>query len=345
MITTEQARTLALASQAASDASDGKIPQLEGYTALTTPDLNHPDTGLSLTIFQKNGTTGEFIVAFAGTGNAQDFAADLALGTPQWKAKGKDIIDYLNNTLHATNVDFTGRSLGGALAQYAAYDYLATTQNPAVVSLTTYNGLGGIAGLKQMHPNDSDSTIASIAAQLDAAHFYTKSANGVSDIVSRLGEGHFGGSTYEIPMSTDANCIGVHLAWDKFNDLTEIPQSSTPIEYLNVPWAQKIAALAAFFGDDGKFNNTEGFFRVAGGALLSLNAAPANQVDQLIDAMFPGAAFIDWGLARDLMPSQMRLATAMLGMELIGGATSVQLGGYTSEWTTVNFRIIVPRKA
>jgi len=275
MITTEQARTLALASEATSNASGGETPFLEGYgDAIRT--FYDPNTGFQAVVFRKEGTN-EYIVAFAGTGDAQDAAADLALGTPQWRANANEVLTFLNG-LNATNIDFTGRSLGGALAQYAAYDYLKTAQEnniaPAEVALTTFNGLGGMAGLQQMHPDNFDSTLAS---QLDAAHFYTASGFN-TDMVSRLGEGHFGGETYQINMSeTDAGVIGMHLAWDYFNNLTAIPESATSPDYLAVPGAQKLASLFAFVGDDGKFDNTEGFFRAAGGVLLAASIEPSNE--------------------------------------------------------------------
>ncbi|HNP42263.1 MAG TPA: hypothetical protein PKI24_22000, partial [Nitrospira sp.] len=51
-------------------------------------------------------------------------------------------------------INFTGQSLGGALAQYAAYEYVVEmkkrteTYVPSDVTLTTFNGLGALWGLQ-----------------------------------------------------------------------------------------------------------------------------------------------------------------------------------------------------
>ena len=50
---------------------------------------------------------------------------------------------------------FTGQSLGGALAQYAAYEFAETHEAypSAHLSLVTFNALGGVAALRDEVPN------------------------------------------------------------------------------------------------------------------------------------------------------------------------------------------------
>lgn len=109
MITSEEARTLSKAGHAS---YDNLVPndqyQIERH-------LNESKTGFDCTIYRKTGTN-EFIVAFAGTKDGQDVAADVALGTEQWKAARLRVLDTLKD-LQATNVSFTGHSLGGKVIE------------------------------------------------------------------------------------------------------------------------------------------------------------------------------------------------------------------------------------
>jgi len=139
MITNEQAQTLAKASNKSYD----KDPVWDGYTA--AKQFNDPNAGFQAAVFQKNGTN-EFIVAFAGTSHPldmQDNAANIALGKPQWNNNKEDVLSCIDS-LDATKIDFTGHSLGGALAQYAAYEYASRTQNnpdAPSISMVTFNGV------------------------------------------------------------------------------------------------------------------------------------------------------------------------------------------------------------
>jgi len=89
-------------------------------------------------------------------------------------------------------VDFTGHSLGGALAQYAAYDYAKQQEDAAAgagqgwvpsdhIDLVTFNALGGFDAL-QSHEDGGyqDGVLAGLAGH----HFAVR-----GDIVSRLGGG------------------------------------------------------------------------------------------------------------------------------------------------------------
>lgn len=319
MITTEQARANAQASLA----SYGELPPM-GYS--TYRSIDDPATGFHADIYQKTGT-GEYIVAFTGTQpqTSQDVLADLALGTKQWSEANKNSVFAALNTLpNASKITFTGHSLGGALAQYAAYDYVSRSSVHPPISLATFNGLGGIAGLQQMYPN-FDPTIAS---QIDAAHFFANSS-GRQDLVSRLGGGHFGGSTYQIAIAPDLGLGAIHSPWPAFENIT-VPQATTASQYLNIPAAQNLAALFSYVGDDGKIDNVEGWVRAAGGVLLSLGTAPAQEIDQVLDALLPGGASVNWGFLRDASPL-LRVEVGLAGVGAIGIANVTQFLGQANE--------------
>jgi hypothetical protein len=99
MITSEQARILAMASDVSYDTN----PSLTGYTVVNFDSpLTDPDTGFNAVIFQKTGTH-EYIVAFTGTQpkTSQDPLADLTLGTKQWNDNKNKVLAALR---HLTGV-------------------------------------------------------------------------------------------------------------------------------------------------------------------------------------------------------------------------------------------------
>ena len=318
-----KAQLLAWASEGASTENPDQLLG-DGYTGVKTFD--DPNTGFHAEVYRKDGTN-EYIVAFTGTQNWQDVAADIALGRPQWEENKFNVINYLNER-GATEIDFTGRSLGGGLAQYAAYDYLKIAQEnnitPADVSLATYNAFGGMAGLEQMYGN-IDSNLTS---QIDGIHFFTESSSGSDDAISRVGEGHIGGDVYKVQMTEDVGMGAIHQAWKLgyFFDVDISQCVKTTPDYLQISGAQQMAALVAFYGDDGKFNNNEAFFRAAAGVLISLDLAPADQVDQVIDAWHPEFSIMDWGLVRDSLPLPVRAAVAILGMDCWVAAGETKIG-------------------
>ncbi len=315
MITSEKARLLAQASEAAyaKNDSDPSIQSMEssGYSKLDTTPFNDTKTGLQLAVFKKEGADGksEYIVAFTGTEGVQDGIADLDLGKPQWsKVNSEKVVSYLKGLTDAASIDFTGHSLGGALAQYATHDYLKAQKasldqnpnqpSPPDVSLATYNALGGMAGLQQM--DGFDPTL--VIGIKDAAHFYA-SSSGQQDLVARLGDGHFGGDTYRVEMkSQDAGLGAIHSAWPDFKSMT-VPNSPTPSEFLTIPEAQKIAAAIAFVGNDEKtITNTVDTVKAVAGIITALMSSPANQIDQIVSSIFPRTAFL-----KNILPPQIRL--------------------------------------
>ena len=318
MMTNEQAR---IAAQASLGSYDGTPPVGYEFAKINGQAIkfDDPKTGFHAEIYQKIGSN-EYIVAFTGTQpqTSQDVVADLALGTTQWNEQNKTaVFDAIAALPGATQITFTGHSLGGALAQYAAYDYVKGNSSHPSVSLATFNGPGGNAGLHQLHP-DFD---PSVAAQIDAAHFFANSS-GRPDLVARLGSGHFAGGTYQIDIPPNLGLEAIHSPWDAFKSMT-VPSATTAVPYLNIPVAQKLAGVLVYLGDDGTIDNIEGWIRAAGGFLVAASAAPASEINQLAEALMPGAAAINWGFLRDASPS-LRLAFAIAGINLIGAGNLAQ---------------------
>ena len=156
-------------------------------------------TGFGATLYRKENADGsaDYIVAMQGTRglNIQDWGGNLIYGWDKWGGpaaqKARDLQnDLLNNLGTVGTIHFTGQSLGGALAQYALYDYARQIADfsPSKVTLTTFNGLGAIDGLNQNAPGFKTSRVSTV----DTAHFWIR-----NDIVSRLGGGHLNGTGNE----------------------------------------------------------------------------------------------------------------------------------------------------
>lgn len=176
-----------------------------GYTHVET--WEDEPTGFKATAYKD--ASGNYVLAFAGTEDAQDWYQNLAsFGMNQWTInKGPEITSFFqeiknDEAQELNSIQFTGHSLGGALAQYAAYDFVSA----GIVSsdqtfLTTFNALGGEAGLLNEYGIDYKPGL------LDSAnihHYYDP-----SDLVSRLST-HVGGDStnYQIRSSTDAIFTG-----------------------------------------------------------------------------------------------------------------------------------------
>lgn len=311
MISETQAQTLLAASSLAYQPA-GPSPG-SGYQFLQA----FPDTSTGfLALVYRNPDTNKCIVAFTGTQpNFQDAYSDLNLGVPQWIANKVPLFQFLE-TLKANGnlvqVDFTGHSLGGALAQYAAYEY-ALVANRASFTLTTFNAFGGVQGIGVAN---YDSTRL---AGIDVNHFRV-----ASDMVSRLGEGHVGGDVRVIDFPTP-NFVAAHRLETSFLDptnagyqLTALP-TAAPI-YLHVSTGQKLGAALGNLFNNGTYNEFEAGLRTTGALLLILQLAPATEIDQVVDAMFPQYAQIDWGMVRSVLPISD-------GAVVLGGAGLILAAG------------------
>jgi hypothetical protein len=127
-------------------------------------------TGFGFVAYVKMGATQadtEVIIAFRGTDgpNPTDWVANSqSLGWNQWNQQGRTrVFSFLDGlkpdaeTAFQGKVHFTGQSLGGGLAQYAAYEYVRDRAgavgfvgfSKANITLTTFNAFGGVLGLEE----------------------------------------------------------------------------------------------------------------------------------------------------------------------------------------------------
>jgi hypothetical protein len=108
------------------------------------------------------------------------------LGWNQWIANKPQIFEYLNSLSPDTKITFTGQSLGGALAQYAAYEWIQSkiaadpNFDKSRISLVTFNALGGYLGLTSNLGPYQASVLSGLG---QAAHYVI-----TGDLVSRLGK-------------------------------------------------------------------------------------------------------------------------------------------------------------
>ncbi len=328
MITTDEARIAALASHASYGDSLSELGLLDaGYELVELSDdisLDDPITGFHAQVWRKTGT-GELLVAFTGTQDGQDAVADLALGTEQWRKNKAKLFAALDALDGITQITFTGQSLGGALGQYAAYDYVKEHSEHPAVTLLTFNSLGGRDGLAQLHDGAVDDTIA---GQIDAGHFVAASAGLGTDFVARLGGGFLGGATYQVDLAPGLGWVDIHTGeafWAAMKQLS-VPATPADLPYVDISFAQKIAGFIAYVGDDGVMGNLEGGFRFAGSVMLAAAGAPTAELDALSNALQPGADAVGWGLLLEAQPLG-RLEFALAGIMLIGAGEAVEKGG------------------
>jgi Ca2+-binding RTX toxin-like protein len=192
----------------------------EGYSLHGKPISN--EYGLYATTYKEiNGNN--YIVSFRGTENSpfsaatKDWVNNFNEGWPQYRREAIDIgrlVDSLILTNSSSQVHFVGHSLGGALAQFAAYDFAVrhTGANNHRITLTTWNGLGGEWGLRTNREFN-----ASHMNDIEAIHYYR-----VDDIVAKLGGSHVGGKT-----------IALYPPSMKFDDIKKAHSIEALLESLN----------------------------------------------------------------------------------------------------------------
>lgn len=143
----------------------------------------------------KNRKTNDYILSFRGTQEPtsweglKDWANNFNDGWPQYKSSRDIIAERVQKILEKDSnarIHIVGHSLGGALAQFAAYDVASRymTRMNSRITLTTWNALGGKWGLAANERGYDPKLLAGI----DGNHFYRH-----DDLVARLGGDHVGG--------------------------------------------------------------------------------------------------------------------------------------------------------
>ncbi|OQW60522.1 MAG: hypothetical protein BVN28_08650 [Nitrospira sp. ST-bin4] len=269
----------------------------------------------------RNQQTNEVIVAFRGTDgpSPQDWVANSQyLGWNQWNSpNGRGQVFAFLNGLRDPNGDpysgtihFTGQSLGGGLAQYAAYEYVKSKTTPSDptfdstfdkshITLTTFNGFGGVLGLQQnVQGGYQSSVLAGIGSN---AHFYAE-----GDLISRLGSlngvGHTGGTAYmvnahatEIDPDTgepfllgliDAHRIDTGLYPFLLPGVEFEAAEARPIEYLPMQHVQELAALYGRVLNDQDVSPLESGPRLVAGVIAGLTLGRPSETNALVQAVF-----------------------------------------------------------
>jgi Ca2+-binding RTX toxin-like protein len=209
--------------------------------------------------------TNEQIIAFTGTENLQDWKANIQLGWNQWAGRvgdqttepnGQSVLNYIRSTLTnypSTTFHITGHSLGGGLAEYAAY-FTKTDQtiSSANISLTTFNAMGVMDSLNR-YAGATPATVNALMQDVYVAHYMEK-----GDLVSRLGGGHVGDNVgfglgspnvYELGSDTLAFYWDAHVLPTLY---TRDLSAATPLynpNYINLTESQKVAAAILRMGD------------------------------------------------------------------------------------------------
>ena len=139
----------------------------------------------------RHPVSGDIVIASRGTNESQDWSDNIGnLGYRQFAEVQSEVSAYLARH-KGSQITFAGHSLGGAISQYLAYDY--AKKNPELsdnINLYTFNGLGGLNALAESEGGYDSAVLADV----NAIHYYNR-----EDPVSRLGGGHVGGRTIEVP--------------------------------------------------------------------------------------------------------------------------------------------------
>jgi len=227
-------------------------------------------TGFAMRAYQREAT-GDYLVVFAGTDGIQDWVHNTALGETQYVDSAPVLFDYLTEIARVdteATFHFVGHSLGGALAQYAAFD-LASRQvegSPfaaTAIRLTTFNAPGTLDTLKDPRDVAIPGFRADFADRVEARHYVTD-----GDFVPRLGGGHFAGEIHVFPNLADPARRPFGLAdghgLDRFEQILELAptidellDNDLVVDRLEISTLQRAAGAIALIGNEFAGNGNE----------------------------------------------------------------------------------------
>ena len=269
--------------------------------------VTRSETGFSARAYSDGN--GQYVIAFAGVNGIQDWALNTQLGAGQYEDSAPIIEEYIRTI---SSVDpfarfhFVGHSLGGALAQYAAYHHQTLIANDEALERTstnvvTFNSLGGIDGLKSPSLLGFQRFDPALAAEITAAHYVTD-----GDFVPRLGGGHLGGNLFVFPNLSDPDQRSFGLvnghSIDTFLTISEFAESVATIvdndlhvNRLQITNLQQVAGYIALIGNHFASNGNEvskveavSRLTTAVGAILALTTAAQKDSEQASEPSFSG---------------------------------------------------------
>jgi hypothetical protein len=280
----------------AAEGSYEEVPSdILGYSPID--GRSDSNTGFSLTIY-KSLTSEQYIFAFRGTEfSSQDSYTGLNVGIKQWSEANSEYvaerISFYTAGDSEANLHFTGHSLGGALAQFAAYEYAAVImaaeiagESTASFDLVTFNAIGGELALSDplLYSAGYDPELADT---ISAAHFKIK-----GDVVSRLGDDHIGGSLLAIDKPIESNFAAHSMSHFTGSDgslrVTTSQYENAVVEeqYLNITQLLSVSGVYASFGDEGQFTSEEALLRTVSAFAFGLADANSEDLSELVVAFF-----------------------------------------------------------
>lgn len=325
--------------------------------------------GFKATVFKHEGTN-EYIVSFAGTEKAQDAFADLTMGWNQWKDNKLDVLDYLQNVIPTdAPINFTGHSLGGALAQYAAYDFAmafkgANPDDVPNITVASFNGIGAVGAINQYSGEPYD---PSVMEGVPNAHWRQD-----GDIVTLMGTKHVGENTFILNNPSDPekplNAGTAHITSTLFAVVDVVgvldPDfqgfTRADYDYFDLSTLQPIAAVLSNLSNNTEQGEVEAALRLTAGVLGTLNLAATGsealgrgQFNQVMKVVFDdlarenpnsvssivnkGLSLLDWEsiIANDATKA---IAVGALGAAMFGDLVEKVIGasGGSSPMRDVN---------
>ena len=281
---------LSLAAEAAYSDSPS-VSALSNAGFLAGAQYSNPDTGFFAQVWE-NPSSKEIIVAYRGTevGSTEDWYANANYGLTQHGDSESStlLLEWLwdeDTVQPGSSVYLTGHSLGGALAQYGAYQ-LVELRTDLNVEVTTFNALGALAGFGLETGNLGDFK-NEVTDRFFATHYRIK-----GDGVSLLGDGHIGGVVLEIDRG-ELNAFEAHaIAQFTGTDSVIAPADFTTavastVDYLDVDSAQSVASLIANLGDNGDFSNSDSASRLVMATVGALLTAPPSEIAAIADVFLP----------------------------------------------------------
>jgi hypothetical protein len=245
-----------------------------------------------------SNTDNRVVTAFRGTetsipGLGRDAWADVgSLGTAQWRDNSGRVFNLVHqaaDNIRAMNptatikYDATGHSLGGALAQYYTYDGIYNrVLDPSNTTLYSFNGLGAVAGIRQITGSYDSGRLSGLTSRHFAAEY---------DIVARLGDGHVGG---RVALLESNASVGDSHSLDLMNDTLLLRDGATfeGAQYrLSTTYLQSTAGLLGNIGNfDRESDEAESILRLIAGLSLALANGTSSQALPYTLGEFQGVA-------------------------------------------------------